>query len=80
MLLAYHVSLFAVERGPAAEELQELLRGVADYCPHVSEDIPEANYESRSNRAARQAATLRRLLEDDEPIRFSETVDEGERE
>ena len=55
-------------------------RDVADDRPHAPEDIPEANYESRRNRAARQAATLRRLLEEDEPIRFSETYDEGERE
>jgi len=64
----------------AAEELQQLLRDVADDRPHAPEDIPEANYESRRNRAARQAATLRRLLEEYEPIRFSETYDEGERE
>lgn len=61
----------------SAEELQQLLRDVVEYRIHAPGDAPAANYEQRRRSAGELAAALRRLLERDEPIKFSAAEENG---
>ena len=54
----------------AAEEIDALLGDVTAYGRRVTDGPPEATYEERRHRAREQAAMLRQLMEDGEPITF----------
>src|SRR5437867_7709685 len=63
----------------AAEELEQLLADVIDYRRDGNDAGPEATYAQRRQRAHQDAAGLRRVLDGDQPITFTEDtpVDAG---
>lgn len=61
----------------SAEELQQLLHDlIADHARFAL--APEAAYEARRQRVAEQAAALRRVVEEDQPITFAEPEEPDE--
>ncbi len=62
------VSVWAAIR--AAEELEQLLVDVIDYRRRGADAGPDGTYEERRRRAHEDAASLRGVLDDDQPITF----------
>jgi len=54
----------------AAEELEQLLADVIDYRRRGAAAGPDGTYEERRRRAHEDAASLRAVLDDDQPIAF----------
>jgi len=54
----------------AAEELEQLLADVIDYRRRGGDAGPDATYAQRRQRAHEDAASLRRVLDGDQPITF----------